>query len=351
VIRIIRESDEPKPALVERFGLTDRQAEDILEIRLRQLARLEAIKIEQELEEKRQEQKKLEDILGSPAVLKRTVIREIEADAKAHGDDRRTLIQADKRAVAEVKVVDEPVTVIVSLKGWVRAQKGHGHDAAGFAFKSGDALYGTFECRTVDTLLVFGSNQGGTGRVYTVAVGALPGARGDGAPITTLIELESGTQPLHYFAANADATLLLANTGGFGLLAKVGDMTSRQKGGKSFLSIADGDRLLPPVPVQPGHGQVACLSLSGRLLAFPLDELKLQPNGGKGLTLMDVDAKDPLVSVATFASALRVLGTGRGGKPKEEDLKGAALAAHVGKRARRGKAIEAAIKGQRVLAI
>jgi topoisomerase-4 subunit A len=351
VIRIIRESDEPKPALIEAFGLTEIQADDILDIRLRQLARLEAIKIEKELAEKRTEQQKLEDILSSPTALKRTVIKEIEADAKTHGDERRTLIQAEKRAVAEVKIVDEPVTVVVSLKGWVRAMKGQGHDAAGFAFKSGDGLYGTFECRTVDTLLVFGSNQGGTGRVYTVAVGALPGARGDGTPITTLIELESGTQPLHYFAASAEATLLLANTGGFGLLAKVGDMTSRQKGGKSFLSIDDKDRLLPPVPVQAAHTQVACLSLSSRLLVFPLDELKLQSNGGKGLTLMDVDAKDPLVSIATCANAVKVLGTGRGQKPKEEDLKGAALASHAGKRARKGKVIEAAIKGQRVIAL
>ncbi len=253
VIRIIRESDEPKPALIESFGLTEIQADDILDIRLRQLARLEAIKIEKELGEKRDDQKKLEDILASPTALKRTVIKEIEADAKAHGDDRRTLIQAEKRAVAEVRIVDEPVTVVVSLKGWVRAMKGQGHDAAGFAFKSGDGLYGTFECRSVDTLLVFGSNQGGTGRVYTVSVAGLPGARGDGQPITTLIDLEAGTQPLHYFAASADATLLLANTGGFGLLAKVGDMTSRQRGGKSFLSIDDRDRLLPPVPVQPAH--------------------------------------------------------------------------------------------------
>ena len=351
VIRIIRESDEPKPALIEAFGLTEIQADDILDIRLRQLARLEAIKIEQELSDKREQQKKLEDIISSPAALKRTVIREIEADAKVHGDDRRTLIQAEKRAVAEIKIVDEPVTVVVSLKGWVRAQKGQGHDAAGFAFKSGDGLYGTFECRSVDTLLVFGSNQGGTGRVYTVAVGALPGARGDGTPITTLIDLESGTQPLHYFAASSEATLLLANTGGFGLLAKVGDMTSRQKGGKSFLSIDDADRLLPPVPVQAAHTQVACLSLSSRLLVFKLDELKLQSNGGKGLTLMDVDAKDPLVSVATCANAVKVLGTGRGQKPKEEDLKGATLASHAGKRARKGKVIDAAIKGQRVIAL
>ncbi len=350
VIAIIRNSDEPKPALIEAFGLSDRQAEDILELRLRQLARLEAIKIEQDLADLRTDQKKLEDIISSPAALKRTVIKEIEADVKTHGDERRTLIQADKRAVAEVKVVDEPVTVIVSLKGWVRAQKGHGHDAGAFAFKSGDGLYGTFECRSIDTLLVFGSNKGGVGRVYTMTIAALPGGRGDGTPITTLIDLETGTQPLHYFAGTPDATLLLANTGGFGLLAKLGDMTSRQKGGKSFLSIDDADRLLPPVLLQPAHVQVACLSLSGRLLVFPLDELKLQSNGGKGLTLMDVDAKDPLVSVATCAGAVRVLGTGRGGKPKEEDLKGATLASHAGKRARKGKAIEAPIKGQRVIA-
>ena len=197
VIAIIRESDEPKPALIAEFGLSERQADDILDIRLRQLARLEAIKIEQQLAELRGQRKLHEDILSSPTALKRTVIKEIEADAKTHGDDRRTLIQAEKRAVAEVKIVDEPVTVVVSLQGWVRAQKGHGHEAGGFAFKSGDGLYGTFECRSIDTLLVFGSNQGGTGRVYTVGVGSLPGARGDGQPITTLIELESGTQPLH----------------------------------------------------------------------------------------------------------------------------------------------------------
>ena len=131
VIRIIRASDEPKEALIARFALSDRQAEDILEIRLRQLARLEAIKIEQELAALRGDQRKLEDILNSPATLKRTVIKEIEADAKQHGDERRTLIQAEKKAVAEIKLVDEPVTVVVSQKGWVRALKGHEVDPAG----------------------------------------------------------------------------------------------------------------------------------------------------------------------------------------------------------------------------
>ncbi|MDE2400515.1 MAG: DNA topoisomerase IV subunit A [Burkholderiales bacterium] len=348
VIRIIRESDEPKPALIERFKLSDRQAEDILEIRLRQLARLEAIKIEQELSNLRTEQAKLEDILANPAVLKRTVIKEIEADAKQFGDERRTLIQAEKRAVAEVKVIDEPVTVVVSQKGWVRARTGHGHDPASFAFKAGDGLYGTIECRTVDPLIVVGNN----GRVYSVSVSALPGARGDGQPITTMIELESGTQPLHYLAGHVDQIVLLANTGGFGLLAKLGDLITRQKGGKGFLTLDEGNVVLPPVLVQPAHTQVACLSQSGRMLVFALDELKLQSNGGRGLTLMDVDLKsDPLISVASAHNGVKVIGSGRGGKAKEEDVKHSGYAAHIGKRARKGKAVEGMQKVVRVLAL
>src|SRR5687767_6997374 len=175
VIAIIRAAEDPKAALIARFDLSERQAEDILEIRLRQLARLEAIKIEQELKGLREEQKKLEDILASPAALRRLLVKEIEADAKSFEDPRRTLIQAEKRAVAEVKVVDEPVTVIVSQKGWVRTQKGWASErAAGaaapeYSFKSGDALYGAFECRSVDTLLVFGTAKDKSVRVYTVA--------------------------------------------------------------------------------------------------------------------------------------------------------------------------------------
>ena len=346
VIRIIRNSDEPKPALIERFKLSDRQAEDILELRLRQLARLEAIKIEQELKGLREDQAKLEDILGSPATLRRTMIKEIEADAKQFGDERRTLIQEEKRAVAEVKIVDEPVTVIVSLKGWVRALKGHEVDVAAQTFKAGDALYGAFPCRSVDTLYVFGSN----GRVYNVAVAGLPGGRGDGQPITSLIELETGTQPAHYFAGAPETTLLLANTGGFGLLARCADLATRQRGGKSFLTLEDKEHVLPPAVVLPAHGQVACLALTGRLLVYPLTELKLQSKGGRGLTLMDVDAKDPLLSVATCAEALRVLGTGRGGKAKDELLKGASLAGHVAKRARKGHKVDGILKPMRVLA-
>jgi topoisomerase-4 subunit A len=350
VIRIIRNADEPKPALIERFNLSDRQAEDILEIRLRQLARLEAIKIEQELKSLREEQGKLEEILGSPAALKRTLIKEIEADAKAHGDERRTLVQEEKRAVAEIKVVDEAVTVVVSLKGWVRALKGHEVDAATLAFKAGDGLYGTFACRSVDPLLVFGSAAGGSARVYSVAVASLPGGRGDGQPITSLIDLEAGTQPAHYFAGAPETMLLLANTGGYGLLARVADMMARNRSGKSFLSVDDAQQVLPPAVVASGHGQVACLSMSARLLVFALDELKHQPNGGRGLTLMDVDAKDPLVSVASFGEQLLLLGQGRSAKAKEESLRGAALAEYAGKRARKGRKCGGFVKLMRVAA-
>ena len=346
VIRIIRAADEPKPALMARFKLSETQADDILDIRLRQLARLEAIKIEQELKALREDQARLEDILGSPAALKRTVFKEIEADARQHGDVRRTVLLADKRAVADVKVIDEPVMVVVSLKGWVRALKGHEIDIATLAFKAGDALYGAFPCRSIDTLVVIGSN----GRVYSVAAAGLPGGRGDGVPVTSLIDLEAGTQPAHYVAGANEALLLLAHTGGFGLLAQIGDLQTRQRGGKTFLSLEAGEHVLPPSAIEVSHTRVAGLSLSGRLLVFPLAELKRQANGGRGLTLMDVDHKDPLISVAAFGDTLRVLGTGRGAKPKDESLKGAALAAHEGKRARKGRKVEGLVKVFRVLA-
>lgn len=242
VIAIIRQSDEPKLALIERFKLSERQAEDILEIRLRQLARLEAIKIEQELKALGEEKTKLEEILSSPAAQRRLMIKEIEADAKIFGDERRTLIQADKRSNVEVKVVDEPVTVVISDKGWVRARSGHGHDKAGFSFKAGDSLYDTFECRTVDTVLCLGSN----GRVYSVPVTLLPGARGDGQPLTTLVDVESGTQLVHFVVGAMGAMYLLSNSGGYGFMATLESMVTRNKSGKSFMSLNEPERVLRP---------------------------------------------------------------------------------------------------------
>jgi topoisomerase IV subunit A len=343
VIRIIRESDEPKAALIAAFSLSDRQAEDILEIRLRQLARLEAIKIEKELAELRDEKAKLEELLGSESAMKRLLIKEIEGDAKQYGDERRTLIQQEKRATFEARVVDEPVTVVVSQKGWVRALKGHGLDPASFTFKAGDALYAAFQCRTPDTLIAWGSN----GRVYSVAVALLPGGRGDGVPVTSLIELESGSHLMHYYAAPADQALLLASSNGFGFIAKVGDMVSRVKAGKAFMTIDEGAAPLVPMPMLPDATRIACLSGAGRLLVFGLDEMKTLSGGGRGVTLMALDEKEPLTQALAIGKAgLVLLGTGRGGKAYEETLAGAALTPHIGKRARKGRAPDTKLKVQ-----
>ncbi|WP_063550219.1 DNA topoisomerase IV subunit A [Burkholderia territorii] len=341
VIRIIRESDEPKAALMSAFGLSDRQAEDILEIRLRQLARLEKIKIEKELEALRDEKAKLEELLANESAMKRLMIKEIEADAKQYGDDRRTLIQQEKRATFEAKVVDEPVTVVVSQKGWVRALKGHGLDPAGFSFKAGDHLYAAFQCRTPDRLIAWGSS----GRVYSVDVSVLPGGRGDGVPVTSLIELESGSHLMHYYAASADQQLLLASSNGFGFLAKVGDMVSRVKAGKSFMTIDAGAVPLAPMPVLPNATQVACLSSGGRLLVFGMDEMKTLSGGGRGVILMALDDKETLVqALAIDPAGVVLIGTGRGGKAQDETLSYAGLAPHIGKRARKGRAPETKLK-------
>ena len=352
VIAIIREADEPKAALVARFALSERQAEDILEIRLRQLARLEAIKIEQELAELREEQGKLEDVLAHPASLRRLMVKEIEADAKQFADARRTLIQAEKKVVAEVKVVDEPVTVVVSQKGWVRTRQGHGHAVESFAFKAGDGLYGTFECRTVDVLIVWGSN----GRVYSVPVAQLPGGRGDGQPVTTLIELEAGTQLAHYYAGAGQALLLLANSGGYGFLARVENMVARNRGGKAFVTLAEGEQLCPPAPVaglpagseMPEATHVACVSVAGRLLTFELGELKQQAQGGRGLMLMALEDKDTLAAAVPYARAIRLSGVGRGGKEREAQLEIRTLNNARALRGRKGRAAELGFKVQQV---
>ncbi|MFZ6801508.1 DNA topoisomerase IV subunit A [Undibacterium sp. Di24W] len=341
VIKIIRESDEPKPALMEAFRLSDRQAEDILEIRLRQLARLEAIKIQQELAELRNEKTSLQNLLDDPSAMKKCIIKEIEADAKQFGDARRTVIEEAQRASIEQKVIDEPVTVVISEKGWVRARTGHEHDPAQFTFKAGDSLYGTFECRTVDQLLVFGSN----GRVYSVPVSALPGARGDGVPVTTLIDLASGSRILHYFAGKADTSLLLASTAGYGFTAKLGDMVGRMKAGKAFMTLEDGDEPLAPTAVTDDASAIACLSEKGRLLVFGLTEIKQLSSGGRGVILIELEPKEKLIAATAISQkGVKVSGIGRAAKPQEVSLSASGLAIHIGKRARKGKALESKIK-------
>ncbi|AEF88561.1 DNA topoisomerase IV subunit A [Delftia acidovorans] len=364
VIAIIRASDEPRQALIDAFALSERQADDILEIRLRQLARLEAIKIEQELKELRTEQGKLEDILGSESTMRRLICKEIEADAKQFADARRTLIQEEKKVVAEVKVVDEPTTVIISDKGWVRTRQGHGVDAGTLSFKAGDSLHGTFECRTVDQLLAFGSN----GRIYSVPVAQLPGGRGDGQPVTTLIELEAGTQILYYFAGAEGTALLLSGSGGYGFVAMVSDMVSRQKAGKAFVTLADGETLCAPstaygVPMgaraEPQEGEqgaglllpathVICASTGGRILTFEIASLKHMAKGGRGLMLLDLEDKDTLAGAAAYTRSIRIDGLGRGGKERSETLEIRSLNNARGTRGRKGKSADLGFKPQSV---
>ena len=355
VIAIIRQSDEPKAALIQRFKLSDRQAEDILEIRLRQLARLEAIKIQQELKELGEEKSKLEEIVDNASALRRLIVKEIETDAKTFADPRRTLIQEEKKSVAEVKVVDEPVTVVVSEKGWVRARNGHSHDPSSFAFKAGDGLYGTFECRTVDTFIAFGSN----GRIYSVSVALLPGARGDGQPVTTLVDLEAGTQLLHYVAGPANATYLLSSSGGYGFLANIEHMISRNKSGKAFVTVNEGETMCRPSPVSGGSGEtpwpvavnVACASVGGRFLTFAIGELKTMEKGGRGLMLIDLEAKDSLAGAAAYTRSVRIYGIGRGGKAREETLEIRSLNNAKAARARKGKVADLGFKPSGVVRI
>jgi len=340
VIQTIRESDEPKVALMDRFKLTERQAEDILEMRLRQLARLEGIRIEQELKDKKVEQTRLEELIQKPNALRRLMIKEIEADAKTYGDPRRTLIEPAERAVLEVKVADEPVTVIVSQKGWVRTRQGHGHDASQFNFKTGDGLYGTFECRSTDDLVVFGSN----GRTYSVSVTDLPSARGDGSPVTAFVDLEPGTQVAHFVASGAKQLWLLTTTGGFGFKAPASAMATRQKAGKQFVNVEAEERLLRPVRLDPSHQHIALMSGRQRVAVIESDEVKKLTGGGKGTILLALDASDQLLQVSAVGEqGLTISGSYRN-QVRTDVLTGSALADYFSKRARKGKLLQTRLK-------
>ena len=192
-------------------------------------------------------------------------------------------------------------------EGLAARAQGHGHDASQFGFKQGDDLYGAFECRTTDTLIAVGDN----GRVYSVAVSGLPSARGDGQPITTMIDLESGSRIVHMIAAAADSRWLLATRGG-GFAAKLSDMFSRQRAGKQFITLEAGDELLRPVPLFDGATQLALLSDKGKFLVFGLDEVKSLSGGGRGTILMGLDTADKLdQAVPIGAAGLRAAGVYR----------------------------------------
>ena len=334
VIRIIRESDDPKAALIARFDLSDRQAEDILEIRLRQLARLEGIKIERELAELRTEKSELEALLGDEGKLKKLVIKEIRADAARYGDERRTLVEEAARAGVTQTVLDEPVTVIVSEKGWVRCRSGHGVDLANLAFKDGDRLAAAFECRSVDALVALTDG----GRALTVAVSTLPDGRGNGSPLASLVELPSGAKIVQVLAGKAERRVLLATSDGYGFLCRLGDMTATKRAGKQFMSVDEGARLLPPLLFDGAEGlHVATLSSGGKLLIFPIDQMKELSGGGRGNVLMGLDEGETLAAVCVAHTSLTLLCNTRGGKPVETSIAPRDWEQWLGKRARKGK--------------
>lgn len=344
VIQTIRDSDEPAPALMERFRLTQRQADDILEMRLRQLARLEGIRIEQELEKLRGTQAELAELLDNPRAFKRLMIKEIEDDARSYGDDRRTLIETAERAVLETRVVEEPVTVIMSRKGWLRARQGHGHDAAQFSFKAGDSLYDAVECLNTEDLIAIADN----GRTYTVAVANLPSARGDGQPVTAMVDIEPGSRIVHMLAGPPAARYLLGARSGYGFITTQEAMSSRQRAGKQFISIEAGDELLKPLRLEPDDSHLVLLSTQGRMLIVPLDELRSLSAGGRGTRLMDLDADDGIAQwVGIGPAGLAVAGIYRR-RDTVDVLTLDDLAAWVGRRARRGRSFSTRIRDARL---
>jgi len=293
------------------------------------------LKIEKELAELRKEGTALKKLLDSDTALRKQVGKEFEEDARKFGDARRTRIEAAERAVVEVKVLDEPVTVIVSEMGFARARSGQGHDATQFGFKPGDGLYGAYECRTVDNLVALGSN----GRVYSIPVAQLPSARSDGAPVTSLIDLEPGTRLVAYAAAAADAPLLVATTAGRGFACRLGDLLSRQRAGKQFIGVDEGHEPIRPTVVDPaGDSLIACVSDKGRMLVFEAAEIKAQPAGGRGVLMMGLDEGEPMVAATACGTAGIVLrgNAAKSGKPLEVALGEAELQKYRGHRARKG---------------
>jgi topoisomerase-4 subunit A len=341
VIKIIRNADNPKAALIKAFKLSERQADDILEIRLRQLAKLEQIRIEQELKDLQKEQKGLEKILKDRKVLEDLVVSEIEDDVKTFGDKRRTRIEESEKAVIETPIIDEPVTVIFSTRGWVRARQGWEVDPATLTFKEGDGLSALIRCRTVEPVIFLDSK----GRAYSVEASQLPPARGDGVPASSLVEVQEGAHILYCLGGKPETPVLVASNGGYGFLSKIADMVSNRKAGREFMTLEENDTPIAPFVYEESPGNfVAALSQGGRLLLFAIAELKYQPRG-RGTIVMGLDEGDRLFAVAVSDQPrLIVRGVNRNGKEKELLLVKDKLAHHVLKRARMGRVLPEKLK-------
>jgi topoisomerase-4 subunit A len=273
VIRIVRTKDKPKPALVAAFNISERQAEAILELKLRQLAKLEEIKITGEQAELAEEREKIERLLGSDTRLKTFIKKEIQADADKYDDDRRTpLVEREeaKAFLATELVSAEPVTIVLSERGWVRAAKGHEVDAAGLAYKSGDSFKQAARGKSSQMAVFLDS----TGRTYSLPAHTLPSARGQGEPLSGKVNPTSGATFEGVLTGDDGKDVLLASDGGYGFVGKLGDFVSKNKAGKAVLKPSKGGLVLPPIEVDNYDSDlIVAISNEGRMLMFPLREL------------------------------------------------------------------------------
>jgi len=287
VIRIIRTEDEPKPALIARFELSEDQAEYILETRLRQLARLEEMKIRGEQEELDTERDRLIATLGSKAKLRKLVKDELLADAKKFGDARRSPLVARVAAQAlnETELVaSEPMTVVLSDKGWVRAAKGHDVDAATLSYREGDRLLAAARGRSTQQVAFLDS----TGRSYSTAAHTLPSARGNGEPLTGRFAPVPGASFQALATGDNDARFVIASSHGYGFVTRFENLTGRNKAGKALLSLTPGAKVVQPAAVTDvASDRVVAVTSAGHLLAFPVSELP-ELERGKGNKVIDI---------------------------------------------------------------
>ena len=338
VIRIIRSEDEPKPVLMQTFGLSDLQAEAILELKLRHLAKLEEMKIRGEQDALAKERDSLQKVLGSKARLKRLVRDELAADADKHGDERRTKIveRAAAQALDESALMPaEPVTIVLSQRGWVRAAKGHDIDPLALSYRSGDGFLAAAQGRSNQAAMFLDS----TGRVYSLPAHGLPSARGQGEPLSGRLNPPDGATFAGTLIGNPDDRWLLAASDGYGFVARLAELASRNRSGKHVLKAAGSAAVLRPCPVPAVEDAlVAVVSSGGRLLCFPVAELP-ELARGRGNKLLGVDAKkfksgeEAMVAAVVLppGAALRVICGQRTMTLKARDLE-----AYLGERSRRG---------------
>ncbi len=331
VIAIIREHEDPKPVLQARFALSELQAEAILELKLRHLARLEEMKIRAEQDALAQERQKLEHLLASYSALKQLLIDELRRDLQTYGDERCSPLvnRAEARALTESELLpNEPLTVILSSNGWIRAAKGHEVDAAGLSYRSGDALLTQIEGRSQQRVHLLDSS----GRSYSLSAASLPSARGQGEPLTTRLSPPSGASFVALIMGDAEQSWLLASDQGYGFITHSSDFETSHRQGKAMINLGEA-RLMPPLRVQhPDDDHLALLSSLGRLLIIRTAELP-QLSKGKGNKLMNLGGDERLLMMAVLPSGapLKIIAGAR-----HVVLKGQDLEHYRGERGRRG---------------